>query len=59
MEMYLERLQGVPDRIVSIHQPHARQIAREKPKAKVEFDSKIHVSVKKGMSIWTHQLGCM
>lgn len=47
-EMYDERKHSVADRILSIHQPHVRPIVRGKMKAKVEFGSKIHVSLTKG-----------
>ncbi len=47
-EMYGEHKHSVPDRIVSIHEPHVRPIVRGKLKAKVEFGSKIHVSLANG-----------
>jgi hypothetical protein len=47
-EMYDEHKHSVPDRIVSIHEPHVRPIVRGKLKAKVEFGSKIHVSLANG-----------
>ncbi len=50
MEMYHERKHRVSDRIVSIHQPHVRPIVRGKVKAKVEFGSKIHVSLTNGFA---------
>jgi hypothetical protein len=40
----------VEHRIVSIHQPHVRPIVRGKAQAKVEFGSKIHVSIIDGIS---------
>lgn len=49
-EMYNEKKHSVPDRIVSIHQPHVRPIVRGKMKAKVEFGSKIHLSLAKGFA---------
>lgn len=48
MEMCLERKHRISDRIVSIHQPHVRPMVRGKLKAKVEFGSKIHVSLANG-----------
>jgi IS5 family transposase len=50
MEMYQEKKHRVADRIVSIHQPHVRPIVRGKLKAKVEFGSKIHVSLTNGFA---------
>ena len=49
-EMYDEKKHSVADRIVSIHQPHVRPIVRGKLKAKVEFGSKIHVSLTNGFA---------
>ncbi len=46
--MYTERKHSVADRIVSIHQPHVRPIVRGKLKAKVEFGTKIHLSLVDG-----------
>jgi hypothetical protein len=48
--MYSSEKHRVEDRIVSIHQPHVRPIVRGKAQAKVEFGSKIHVSVIDGIS---------
>jgi hypothetical protein len=48
MEMYREQKHRIGDRIVSLHQPHVRPIVRGKLKAKVEFGSKIHVSLTNG-----------
>ena len=50
MEMYEQRKHSIADRIVSIHQPHVRPIVRGKLKAKVEFGSKIHVSLTNGFA---------
>lgn len=50
MEMYEEKKHSVVDRIVSIHQPHVRPIVRGKVKARVEFGSKIHVSLTNGFA---------
>lgn len=49
-EMYEEKKHSIADRIVSIHQPHVRPIVRGKLKAKVEFGSKIHVSLTRGFA---------
>ena len=49
-EMYRKGIHSVEDRIVSIHQPHVRPIVRGKARSKVEFGSKIHVSVIDGIS---------
>lgn len=50
LEMYEQKKHSVSDRIVSIHQPHVRPIVRGKLKAKVEFGSKIHVSLTNGFA---------
>lgn len=50
LEMYEQKKHSVSDRIVSIHQPHVRPIVRGKLKAKVEFGSKIHVSLINGFA---------
>lgn len=47
-EMFQERKHRVEDRIVSIHQPHVRPMVRGKARAKVEFGSKIHLSLVDG-----------
>lgn len=44
-QMYDNNVHQVDDRIVSIHQPHVRPIVRGKSTAKVEFGSKIHVTL--------------
>ena len=49
-QMYESNTHSVPDRIVSIHQPHVRPIVRGKTQAKVEFGAKIHVSIINGIS---------
>lgn len=49
-KMYDDKTHSVDDRIVSIHQPHVRPIVRGKTQAKVEFGSKIHVSIIDGIS---------
>ena len=50
LEMYKNRTHTVEHRIVSIHQPHVRPIVRGKSQSKVEFGSKIHVSLIDGIS---------
>lgn len=50
VEMYEQTKHSVADRIVSLHQPHVRPIVRGKLKAKVEFGSKIHISLTKGFA---------
>lgn len=42
--MYEERTHSVPDRIVSISQPHVRPIVRGKAGKKVEFGAKVSIS---------------
>lgn len=49
-EMFLSKTHQIPDRIVSIHQPHVRPIVRGKTPAKVEFGAKIHLSLVNGYS---------
>jgi transposase, IS5 family len=48
--MYDTKTHSVDDRIVSIHQPHVRPIVRGKAKSKVEFGSKINISLVNGMT---------
>ena len=48
--MHDNRTHSVPDRIVSISQPHIRPIVRGKSKAPVEFGAKLDISVVNG---WT------
>jgi transposase, IS5 family len=50
-QMYDTKSQSVENRIVSIHQPHVRPIARGNTTAKVEFGAKIHVSFIDGISL--------
>jgi IS5 family transposase len=52
--MYSTRTHSVPNRIVSIHQSHVRPIVRGKEKAKVEFGSKINVSLVNGYGFMDH-----
>ena len=49
-QMYDSNTHSIEHRIVSIHQPHVRPIVRGKAQAKVEFGSKIHVSLIDGIS---------
>lgn len=49
-QMHDARTKRVDDRIVNIHQPHVRPIVRGKEKAKVEFGSKLQVSMVKGFT---------
>jgi len=46
--MHKNRLKTIEHRIVSIHQPHVRPIVRGKRNAKVEFGSKVQVSLMNG-----------
>lgn len=48
--MYDNKTHSIDHRIVSIHQPHVRPIVRGKAKAKVEFGSKINLSLVDGLS---------
>jgi hypothetical protein len=57
--MRTNKTHSVPERIVSIHQPHVRPIVRGKEKAKVEFGSKINVSLVDGYSFLDHLLGAL
>lgn len=49
-QMYDSRTHQIDHRIVSIHQPHVRPMVRGKSHAKVEFGSKIHLSMIDGFS---------
>ena len=49
-QMYDQHVHSIENRIVSIHQPHVRPIVRGKSQAKVEFGSKIHVSLVDGIA---------
>jgi IS5 family transposase len=49
-EMFTERKHRVDDRIVSIHQPHVCPIVRGKAGARVEFGSKLHLSLVNGFA---------
>jgi IS5 family transposase len=46
--MHSSRTHRVDDRIVSLHQPHVRPIVRGKERSKVEFGSKLQVSLVDG-----------
>ena len=48
--MYDGKTHKCPDRIVSIHQPHVRPIVRGKLSSKVEFGSKIQVTLMNGFA---------
>ena len=48
--MFETQTKSLPDRIVSIHQPHIRPIVRGKSQAKVEFGAKIHCSMIDGIT---------
>jgi len=48
--MYQSDTHTIPDRIVSIHQPHVRPIVRGKSTANVEFGAKLHLSYIDGFS---------
>lgn len=48
--MYDNKTHSVEDRIVSIHQPHVRPIVRGKAKSKVEFGSKINITLVDGIT---------
>lgn len=48
--MYEEKSHSVPDRIVSISQPHIRPIVRGKASAAVEFGAKLDISVVDGFA---------
>jgi len=50
LQMYSEKNNSCADRIVSIHQPHVRPIVRGKSGKKVEFGSKMSLSLDNGYS---------
>ena len=52
--MHSSHSKRVDDRIVNIHQPHVRPIVRGKEKAKVEFGSKLQVSIVAGYTFIDH-----
>jgi hypothetical protein len=47
-EMYSQKTNSIPNRIVSIHQPHIRPMVRGKQGRNVEFGAKINVSLQDG-----------
>ena len=49
-QMHDTNTHSIEHRIVTIHQPHVRPIVRGKAQAKVEFGSKIHLSVINGIT---------
>jgi len=49
--MYKKKTHKIADRIVSLHQPHVRPILRGKDKARVEFGSKLSVSLDRGFAM--------
>lgn len=50
-QMHTTRTKRVDDRIVNIHQPHVRPIVRGKDGKKVEFGSKLQVSLSDGFTL--------
>jgi hypothetical protein len=50
-QMHSTRTQRIDDRIVNIHQPHVRPIKRGKDGKKVEFGSKLQVSLSDGFTL--------
>ena len=48
--MYENRKHSIPDRIVSIYQPHVRPIVRGKVRTPVEFGAKVSISLVDGFS---------
>jgi transposase, IS5 family len=53
-EMHRTNTKRIDDRIVNIHQPHVRPIVRGKDAAKVEFGSKLQVSLVGGFTFIDH-----
>lgn len=53
-QMHSTHTHRIDDRIVNIHQPHVRPIVRGKEKAKVEFGSKLQVSMVNGFTFIDH-----
>jgi len=53
-EMYDKKTHSVPDRIVSIAQPHVRPIVRGKARANVEFGAKLAISMVNGYAFREH-----
>lgn len=50
-QMHSTRTKRIDDRIVNIHQPHVRPIVRGKDGKKVEFGSKLQVSLSDGFTL--------
>ncbi len=50
-QMHITRTHRIDDRIVNIHQPHVRPIKRGKDGKKVEFGSKLQVSLSDGFAL--------
>jgi hypothetical protein len=50
LKMHQTRTHTIPNRIVNLHQPHVRPIVRGKEGKKVEFGSKIHISMIDGFT---------
>ena len=48
--MYEFQTHSIPDRIISLYQPHVRPIVRGKAKSPVEFGAKVSVSLVRGFS---------
>ena len=48
--MYENRTHRMPDRIVSLYQPHVRPMVRGKAKSRVEFGAKVSISLVDGYS---------
>jgi len=53
-QMYDDKTNFCSDRIVSIYQPHVRPILRGKQNARVEFGSKLGVSLDNGFALLNH-----
>ena len=53
-QMHSTRSKRIEDRIVNIHQPHVRPIVRGKEGAKVEFGSKLQMSLVAGFTFIDH-----
>jgi transposase, IS5 family len=53
-QMHRTHTNRIEHRIVNIHQPHVRPIVRGKEKAKVEFGSKLQVSIVNGFTFIDH-----
>jgi hypothetical protein len=53
-QMYDNHTHSIPDRIVSIHQPHVRPIVRGKAGANVEFGAKINIGLQDGYATIDH-----